>query len=293
MFAPVADQKVLAGAAGTLRWQYLDQDGEPTDPGTVEVGVVRADGTEVLPPATATVSDGDARTVALTPTQTASLDILTATWTRTTDSTDSTTRVDVVGGFYFTVAQARSSDPTFKDQLKYPDTDIQARRLEVEDEFERITETSFVPRFRREALDGTGTDTLMLPTPLPRQVIAVTELDSTGGETEWSAADVANVRLDETGTLTSPRAWPCGRANIVIAWEHGMHQPPPDVRKAALLRLRYVAVQPNTAVPDRASRFQVEGGSVYTLDTAGQQKTGVPDVDAVLARWSMHVPGVA
>lgn len=292
-FAPVADQRVLAGSTATLRWQHLDQDGEPADPGTVTVGVTRADGTTVLAAGTATTADGTARTVALTAAQTSTLDLLTATWTRTADSSTYRTLVAVVGGFYFSVTDARASDPTLANDVKYPDGKVQAARAEVEDEFERICDVAFVPRFRRAALDGSGRCTLLLPTPLVRRVTAVAELASDGTSTAWTADEVGDIRPSHTGELHSPRAFPSGRANVVVAWEHGHDRPPDDVRQAALLRLRYRTTRPYSATLDRATSFQEEGGNTYRLDTAGAAKTGIPDVDGVLARWSFAVPGLA
>jgi hypothetical protein len=52
-------------------------------------------------------------------------------------------------------------------------------------------------------------------------------------------------------------------------------------------------VRRNTAIPDRAQTFQVEGGNVYRLDQADRTGTGIPDVDAVLDRWTMAIPGIA
>jgi hypothetical protein len=260
----------------------------------VTVGVTRADGTVVLAPGTATTGSGEAeREVALTAAQTAALDLLTATWTRTADGTTFATRAEVVGGFYFTVQAARSSDQVLADDAKYPAATIQATRAEVEDEFEEICEVAFVPRYRREALDGSGTTALMLPTPLPRRIVAVTELAEDGTETTWPAGDVADIRPDDTGLMVSPRSFPCGTRNVVVAWEHGHDRPHPDVRQAALLRLRHRVTRPRSAVPDRATTFQVEGGNVYRLDTAGARGTGIPDIDAVLDRFSWASPGIA
>lgn len=294
MPAPVPDQRILAGSAATLSWQYLDQDGEPADPGTVTVGVTRADGTAVVATGTATTGTGaNPREVSLTPTQTATLDLLTATWTRTTDSVEYHTRIAVVGGFYFTLAAARASDPVLADDVKYTAAVIQAARSEIENEFEAICEVAFVPSHRRETLDGPGTGQLLLPTPLPRRVLAVTELADDGTETAWPAADIAAIRPDETGLVFSPRTFPCGNRNVIVAWEHGWDQPPPDVRQAALLRLRHRVTRPRSAVPDRATTFQIEGGNVYRLDTANARGTGIPDIDAVLDRFSWATPGVA
>jgi hypothetical protein len=291
---PVVDQQILAGAAGTLAWQYLDADGEAADPGTVTVGVTRADGTVLVAAGTATAGTGtNPRTTPLTAAQTNTLDLLTATWTRTADATTYTTRAELVGGYYFSVARARATDSALGDTTKYPDVDIRTARAAVESEWERITATAFVPRFRREALDGGGDGCLLLPTPYPRRIRSVTELANDGTETAWPAGDVANIRRDDTGLLTSPRSFPCGHGNVVVAWEHGLHRPPPGVLAAALLWCRYTVTRPRSAVPDRAQTFQLEGGTVYRLDTADRDSTGIPDIDAELDRWSNATPGLA
>lgn len=290
---PVADQQILRGAPGTLVFQYLDAAGEPLDPGTVTVIVTRADGTALagLP---AVVADGAKRTVALTAAQTAQLDVLAVTWTRTADSTTYPTVAEIVGGYYFTVAQARASDPALNDDTKYPAGDLQGARAEIEGDFEDICEVAFVPRYRRQRLDGTGTGCLVLPVALPRRIVAVSQVAADGTTTAWAPGEVAAIRPTETGEITSPlRSFPCGSHNVIVAWEHGHDHPPGPVRDAALVSLRHRAIRPYTAIPDRAQTFQIEGGSVYRLDQAGRKSTGIPDVNAVLARYSYATDGTA
>ncbi len=291
----VADQQILRGAPGTLSWQYLDADGEPADPGTVTVGVTRADGTVLVAAGQTTVGSGeDPRTFTLTPAQTAQLDLLAVTWTRAADSTTFPTVVEIVGGYYFTLAQARASDPALADDTKFPNVDLIRCRREIEDEFERICEVAFVPRYRRHLIDGVGGDRLLLPVGRPRRVVAIGDRASDGSSTAWTADQIEAIGVDGHGVIVSPaRSFPSGSLSVVVAWEHGYDRPPPDVRQAALLRLRHRLTRPRTAVPDRAQTFQVEGGTVYRLDSASRTHTGIPDVDAVLDRWSMAIPGLA
>jgi hypothetical protein len=291
---PVADQQILRGTAGTLSFQGLDSGGEPGDPGTVTVGVTRADGSALVTPGTATTGTGSApRTSPLTAVQTASLDFLAVTWTAS--GVTYPTVVEVVGGFYFPIATARARDTAIADDVKYPLAAMQAVRAEVEDEFERICDVAFVPRYRRQALSGTGCPDLFLPLSMPRRVVAVSELAPDGTATAWTAGEVAGVRIDgETGKVCSPlRSFPRGTRNVVVAWEHGYDRPPADVAQAAMLRLRHRATRPKSATPERAQSFQIEGGTVYRLDAADRTGTGIPDIDAVLDRWSLAIPGVA
>src|SRR5688500_2456645 len=236
MLGTVADQQVLRGAAGTLSWQYLDQDGEAADPGVVTVGVTKADGTVVVAAGTATAGTGtDPRTVALTAVQTAALDLLVATWTRT-DGTTHTTAVDIVGGYYFTITQLRARETSLGDDQKYRTADLVGLRREVENEFEEITEVAFVPRYTRRRVDGTGCGHLLLPTPYVRRVVAVAELAADGTTSyTWTNNEATAVRCaDPTGRVTSEsRSFPAGTQNLIVAWEHGHDRPPSDLVQAA------------------------------------------------------------
>lgn len=296
MTSTVADQQVLRGAAATLSWQHLDADGEPTDPGTTTVGVTRADGTVLVAPGTATVVDGTARTAALTPAQTASLDLLAVTWT--VSGVTYPTVVEIVGGYYFTIAQARASDSALANDTKFPTAELLGHRRDVEDEFEEICKVAFVPRYRRQRVDGRGDGSLLLPVGWPRRIVAVSDVADDGTTAAWSVGDVAGIRVDPSGSgsgvITSPvRPFPWGSLNVLIAWEHGYDRPPPEVRTAALTRLRHRATRPRSAIPDRAETFQIDGGTVYRLDSAGRTHTGIADVDAVLDRYSLDIPGIA
>ena len=101
-----ANQRVIAGAAATLSFQGVDQYGEPADPGTVTVEITRADGTELVASGTATTGSGSSpRTYALTASQTAELDRLTAVWSESSTAI-AQTEIDDVGGVYVSQTQA-------------------------------------------------------------------------------------------------------------------------------------------------------------------------------------------
>lgn len=295
MSAPVADQRALRGVAATLSWQNIDADGSAAAPaGTVTVGVTKADGTEVLPGTATSGAGSSPRTVALTAAHTAELNLLTATWTDGGDLSAHTTLVELVGGYYFSVAEARASDSTLADTAKYPDAAILVARREVEDDFEQICDVAFVPRYRRERLDGTGCGELLLPTPHVRRVVSIREYSSPTTYQSWSAGELAGIQAHPTGRLVSSQrhfAW--GDRNLVIEWEHGHDRPPGRVKTAGMRYLRYRLNESLSAIPDRATGFTVTDGGTYRLDTASRWKVGVPDIDAELERWSMRVDGFA
>src|ERR1051326_666530 len=142
-----ADQRIPVRVSAGLSFQYVDGTGAKANPGTVTVGVTKADGTVVVAAGAATTGTGPAPGVyTLAAASNQSLELLTASW-RLTDGTVFTTLVEVVGGFYFTIDDARSSDPPLADTGKYPDADIDERRREVEEEIEDICDRSFVPRY--------------------------------------------------------------------------------------------------------------------------------------------------
>jgi hypothetical protein len=266
-------QRVLRGTSATVEVEWLDSEGSAVPPPTVTVGVTRANGTVLVPAGTVTAPNGS---YTLTPAQTALLDELTLTWT----SVDSvrTATVEVVGGFYFSLAQARSVDRSLEDVSRYPTAEVLATRQEVEEEFEAICEVSFVPRFRRAVLRGR-----VLPDPLVRRIRSV----SVGG-VAYTAAQVAAVSFDPAGVVNLPT-----RGEAVIEYEHGWDAPPADLRRAAITRLRSRLNAAKSAIPERATSFSFTEGGGYRLDTPGEHKTGIPDVDAVLERYQHRSPVVA
>jgi len=287
----VADQRIARGVAATLAYQFTDAEGTVAAPaGVVTVGITRADGTTLVAAGAATVGAGSApRTYALTAANNLLLDLLAVTWTDAGDGSTHTTLVEVVGGYYFSVAQARAAEPSLQDTVKYPTGDVEARRREVEDEAEDICAAAFVPRYRRVALDGTGARSLTAPDTMLRTLRSVT-VDGT----VWDAGQLANVTLSEFGVLSlTDGVWPYGRGNVVVGYEHGYDRPPTGLTVAALTRLRSRLNLAKSDIPDRAERYVPAEGGVFALSMPGPYKTGLPDVDAVYERYSLRVPGMA
>ncbi|MFE4355109.1 hypothetical protein [Kitasatospora sp. NPDC056800] len=156
--------------------------------------------------------------------------------------------------FYFEVTEApivavteiRAFDESLADIVRFPTPTLVGVRDAVEQEFERITDRSFVIRARRGFF-----------------------------------IDPAREENDTRRILDNPDG------SVTI--EYGLYPPPPDVRRAALLRIRDVLLSDNSAIPDRAVSFQVSEMGTYQLATAGRAgyETGVPEVDATLARYTM------
>lgn len=282
-----ADQTVLARAAATIRWASVDQDGSPADPGgTVTVDITNSAGTAV---ATGLSTTGGTPTFEYTAALTAAQvgaqpEQLTATW-KTGATVLATTVVDIAGGVYFTVAEARAHDPNLVDAAKYPSARISATRRVVERECELICGVAFVPRWRVVTVDGAGDRDLSLPVAMVRTVRSAV-VDGTA----LSAGELADLTVDGAARAVwqpDGHVWPHGRRNVVLGVEHGHTSPPPDLVEATLWRL-YDLLQTPLRVRDldRAMRMTVATGQTYDLAKPSALTTGLPAVDAVYARYS-------
>lgn len=277
-----ADDQILRGVAATCTASFLDQDGDVSAAsGTVTCTITRADGTAIAT-GRSTTTASNVHSVALTASETATLDLLTLSWLDA-GTARTTTTVEVVGGYYFTVAQARSSDPALADAAKWSDADIKAARRLVADEFERICHVAFVPRYRRETfrLDA-ASDVLWLPQARPTSVRAVT-VDGT------AQSDLSDIELVSWGALRWPAGWTAG-VEIVVGWESGYPAVPARIREVAIRRCRSLLGLSRSPMPDRQARFMIEEGRTVAFSGAYADKTGDDEVDSVLARYTESGP---
>lgn len=275
--------RVLKTAAATVaRTMYVDE--TATDfaaPPTYTVK--RLDGTSLFTGTATDVAGTGNYSIALPggPTFPASaswqLDTLVVAWTGSIGGATVTVSdtVEVVGGFFFGLAEVRAE--LALSAVTYPTATLAAKRVDVEQECERICRRAFVPRFARETLSGNDSERLAVKWGDLRVLRAV----SVAG-VAWSAGDVAAVGLSEHGVLTRPGGalWPLGRGNVVVEYEYGLDAPPEPVRVAAMLRLRSAVGRTKSGVPDRAASFTSGEGGTYRLTLPSADATGIPDVDA-------------
>ena len=293
-----SDQRLLRGAAATLSVTVRDQDGGATDSvGTVTCRVQKADGTDVLAAGSSTTNPTGTGTYArsLTAAQTATLETLLVTWTDGGDSSTTLTTAEVVGGYYFSVAEARAADSSLFRPEKADDTRMLDLRRQVEDEFERICNVAFVPRYRRVRVDGTGTACLVVPDTMIRTVRSVREYVTATAYDTYTAAEIAAIPTSRTGELvrTDGDVWAYGYQNIVIEYEHGFDRPPEPIRQAALRRVGQMLGEAKSAIPANTISFTPDNGVTYRMSTPNYTRTGDVMIDAVLARHSYAIPGMA
>ncbi|BCJ45319.1 hypothetical protein GCM10010168_85880 [Actinoplanes ianthinogenes] len=292
--------RIARNTAGTLSTTFLLDEIPTASSTSVTYAVVDAAGASV---ATGTATPGDTGEYSFVLPAQAALKTLTVTWSGTVGGSAATitTGAEIVGGFFFTLAEGRGSDGSLADTGRYPTEDLIAARLEVESECETICDRSFVPRYDRVILDGTGTGQVLLRHSDPARSVAdvrairsVRMADSVDGTfVAFTAAELADLAVTGDGTLirTGGGYFVEGRANVVVELEYGLDRPPADLVRAALTRFRTTLNINKSGVPDRASSFTITDGGTFRLDMPGAFKTGIPTVDAAYSRYSRRSTG--
>lgn len=272
--------QVLKNTAATLTETFSAGD---VDSGNVTVGITRADGSTLVSGAVAGHPGGaGVYTYSLAPQ--AELDFLTVTWSGTWGGQAQSvqSQVEIVGGFLFPIAAARAfGDKTLNNTSTYPDADIQAARERITDLFDQVTNVSFVPRYARDYLDGTGDYVLrVFRRPLNRLISA--SIDGVA----LTSPELADCTVRTSGWLVRKSGawnWSFTGRNVIVAYEHGFSAPPLDIQRAALILCRYEMV--SNDISDRMISFANDLGAVRLSVPGMEYPTGIPAVDSVLARY--------
>ena len=293
-----APEHLLAGQPATLAATFADSEGAPVDPGVVTVTITRRDGTALATDAATDGTGAAARTYALTGAQTAALDLLTAVWSGTVGGAPATitTYHETIGAWLFTVAEARQfGRRELTDAARYPAARIAQERARILDDFTRISGVSFVPRSAEALLGGDGNAAVLrLPHLHLRGVTGIaTRAGGAAAWEEYDAGALAAVRVGPGGVLERAGvAWRWGIGGVRVRYTHGYDAPPPAIRRAALALLAAQLVPSDVSA--RATQQTTEYGT-YNLAVAGWRDRayyGIPEVDAVLARYDETVPGI-
>ncbi len=247
-------------------------------PNTATVTIRTDDGTAIVTAAAATPGAAGVFTYTLAAGVNDQLDILTVEWTSALGTIR--TAVQIVGGFLFTVAQARAIDP-LQDTSAYPTSAVLAARTAVEDDLEHACGVAFVPRYSRASFSGHGSSTLILP---PRTT-AVRSVSLDGAAI--SAGALADLLVLPTGELHSPTGWTAGFSNYEIAFEHGWAYPPPAATEAALTWAKNKLVQ--GPIDDRTTAFTTDDGT-FSMATPGMRGSvsGIPVVDSFIQQYDLR-----
>ena len=159
--------RVLRSIPAVIRAVFTDQYGLPVEPDPVEatVTVTNSAGEVLVDEEDATSEGGEegAFWYLLEAEHTAQLDILTVEWTASTGTVY--TGVEVVGGFLFSLADARISR-RWTTRPAYTDRMLINERTRAEQTIEHACERAFVPRYAMESVNGSACLTSCSPSPI-------------------------------------------------------------------------------------------------------------------------------
>lgn len=285
----MANAQVLRNSDERLQVVFY-VDGVPTDPDAdaVTVTITRDDGTALASAASAIRLDQGVYAYPLSPQ--ANLDHLTAVWTGMFSAiTQSvTTYVDIVGGYYVSLAELRAMK-NLDDATKFTAEDLIAARQWFETSFERYTGRAFVPRYKRIVMWGSGGAVMQLPDEYLRSLRTVKF-----ASVDLSSAAIANISVEASGRIQ--HFWPLGingpddsfgvygstfpaNARITFVYEYGMDACPDDVREAAKTAIRMRLLDDETG---RREYALVTDVGVVRYSRPGEDRPfGIEEVDRV------------
>lgn len=227
--------------------------------------------------------------VVLSPTVTAILDVYDALWSAAVGGAAQKFRssFEVVGGFIVSLSEIRAVDDKLQDTAKWTREKVATAREHAEDLFEEQCGVAFRPKGRRFVFDGTGRADVLLPDLYPTRIVAGS-IDGVA----LTSTQLADLRVHPSGVLVRDTLgyWTRGDRNNSILYEYGMKEAPQDVKWAcARLAVHYLMSSP---MPDRAISQSTDTGTVRYATAGKDGPTGLPEVDAVIERWSSNIPGV-
>jgi hypothetical protein len=270
-------ERILQLTPGTLSQQWYE-DGVAVDPGTVTIGITRADGTTLVAAGTGTTGTGTAaRTYSLTTTHTALLDRLTVTWTSTSKGT-LTGYLEVRGGFLFSLAEAPRARPAQRHR-QVPD-----RRARGDADDGRGGDRARIRHRARPAytLEPRRMRDGMIVTRTPLRALRSLSYTSAGVTTAYTSQQLAALTLEDWA-ITGAWGWGCRTSQVTVGYEYGLDTPPGRLRQAAIRLARQWLV--SGPVDDRAlGAASPDGNFSFGLATPGRGGSvfGLPELDAIV-----------
>jgi hypothetical protein len=281
---------------------FTDSAGEPANlvSGVPTVTVTRADGTVLTAP-TATAQSpaktGQYQTTLTAAVHTSRLDWLTVTWTGTTSAGVQTfsDTVEVVGGFYLSIAELRDIRG-LDDSDKVTSLQLRETCNEFEDLAELYTGVAYVPRFARETFTGRGYTNVLLGHMRPRSVVVASSVSTTGAVTTFT---LDNWRLEPSGVLVTDgdvlTAAIYGEQNLTIEYEHGLDRPPASLVRACRLYCQWQLLKDRSQVGRDIRSVSDPSGfnTTYSMADWDQGRpTGIGEIDQTLNSLGRAAPRV-
>ncbi len=153
--------QILAGAGPYTLTKTWEVDGTATDVGAVTIGIVDGNGDTVVSSGTSTTNNADG-TYTYSLADQANVDQLTVTWTRSGTGADLSEQLELVGSWLFTESQLRAHDDAAITASDYTDDQVADTHLRVVDYLEHQTGQSFIRRYNRVVIPGSGRNTINL-----------------------------------------------------------------------------------------------------------------------------------
>lgn len=270
--------QILRSTAATLTATFYTDETATNSSVAVTASVLR-DNSTVLATSTATSGGSGIYTYNLSPQ--ADLDILTVNWTGTINGVSQTltTTVEIVDSFYASLPEIRDLQG-LDDTDKFPLDALREARREAEALFESYTGRAFVPRYRRELHQGTGSTSLLLQNTDVRALLSIT--------VDGASVATSAVEADESGNLVriDGSTWPAPPStdflNVAVTYEYGFKYVPPEIKRAFLQYVRYKLLDLRNKDFDRMLSMSVDGQFYQMAQPGPNRATGLPDVDSVL-----------
>lgn len=257
----------------------VDADGAVTYVLKRSNGTTLASGTATKPPATT----GTYQTV-ITPQSTLDTLLLSMTGTFSGQPVTLESTVEIVGGFYFSLAELRAFDTALTPQ-RFSDSRLADARTEVEAEFEQIMGQAWVLRHEHEEGLTVHNGQLHLKWPFPRTITALT----VEGVDRMDLVTDQLVRRDSENDKRLLFTDEPYLSIVDITYEHGNTSVPYKVKMAAMRRARGLLLGQNARIDERATLMSVPDFGTFSLATPGMRGSwvGIPEVDVVLNNY-MH-----
>lgn len=279
--------RVVRGRSATLYHTFY-VNGTATDPAPdlATVTITRDDGTVVVSD-DVTVNEATPGLVSytLTPTATGQVDRLQLVWNADFNglTQEFVDVVEVVGGVYFSIAEARALSP-LNDLAAYPSRAIVEARVAAEQAVEEECGVSFVPRYDRATVNGDDTYGIRLPYPLVRAV--------RWAKVAGATRDISGITGGGAGYIYDTAWWPHGWGNVQVGYEHGYDEPPEGVKRAALSYARQLLVDSlSQSVDPRAERLITDDGTLV-FNATGSSPSRFLQVGAAQALAPYKMPAI-
>lgn len=283
--------KVLRNTAATITVTFYNGVSAAEADGAVTVTAKKADGTTLF--TTSATNDPAVGVYSVVLPPQAQLNIITLVWAGTFTGTPITIEsvVEIVGGFYFSIAELRAYDTALLNTTKYPTQALVDARAYVEAEFEDICERAFVPRFHSESGLVADRDSGLIWTEMPEVIniltLKVNGVDQIGWvNSNYFKRDKYSARAlvpsdDARATMYA--------TDITAEYEYGMTRVPLPIKQKALKRAKQILMGQNSTMDERATTMLIPDVGTVNLATPGLRgsETGVPDIDVVLWRYKI------